>query len=101
MNASHVIPSATAMAGSIEDNKDAPTWTSIMIITGFLAAVGSLVFAGVPDSMISLLKAMAAGAMLTVISETMLPEAYAKGGSVVGVSTLLGFLIIILIKSIH
>ncbi|MGD1717533.1 cyclic nucleotide-binding domain-containing protein [Dapis sp. BLCC M172] len=75
-------------------------WTSIMIITGILAAVGSLVFADVPESIISLLESMAAGAMLTVISETMLPEAYAKGGSIVGISTLLGFLIIIIIKSV-
>jgi hypothetical protein len=30
----------------------------------------------------------------------MLPESYAKGGSVVGLSTILGFLAIITIKSI-
>ena len=74
-------------------------WTSLMLITGILAAFGSLLFADVPDSVISLLESMAAGAMLTVISETMLPEAYAKGGSIVGLSTLLGFLAIIVIKS--
>ncbi|MGK7931218.1 MAG: cyclic nucleotide-binding domain-containing protein [Microcystaceae cyanobacterium] len=75
-------------------------WTSIMVITGVLAAIGSIVFAGVPESVISLLESIAAGAMLTVISETMLPEAYAKGGAIVGLSTLLGFLAIIVIKSI-
>ncbi len=32
------------------------------------------------------------GAMLTIIAKTMLPEAYFKGGSIVGISTLLGFL---------
>ncbi len=74
-------------------------WTSIMLVTGVLSAVGSILFADVPESLISLLESMAAGAMLTVISETMLPEAYAKGGSVVGMSTLMGFLIIIVIKS--
>ena len=74
-------------------------WTSLMLITGILAAFGSLLFADVSDSVISLLESMAAGAMLTVISETMLPEAYAKGGSIVGLSTLLGFLAIIVIKS--
>ena len=52
------------------------------------------------ESVISLLGSMAAGAMLTVIAETMLPEAYAKGGSIVGLSTLSGFLVIILIKSL-
>ncbi|MDJ0573600.1 MAG: cyclic nucleotide-binding domain-containing protein [Xenococcaceae cyanobacterium MO_234.B1] len=75
-------------------------WTSIMLITGILAAVGSVAFAEVPESIVSLLESIAAGAMLTVISETMLPEAYAKGGSIVGISTLLGFLVIILIKSL-
>ena len=75
-------------------------WTSIMLITGILAAFGTVVFADVPEPIISFLESMAAGAMLTVISETMLPEAYAKGGSLVGISTLLGFLIIILIKSL-
>lgn len=74
-------------------------WTSIMMVTGILAALGSQVFADAPESIISILKSMAAGAMLTVISETMLPEAYAKGGSIVGLSTLCGFLVIIMIKS--
>ena len=43
------------------------------------------------------LEALDAGAMLTVISETMLPESFAKGGSVVGLSTILGFLAIIIL----
>ncbi len=74
-------------------------WTAIMLLTGSLAAVGSVVFANSSDSVISLLESMAAGAILTVIAETMLPEAYAKGGSIVGISTLLGFLVIIVITS--
>ena len=72
-----------------------------MLITGILAAVGNVVFTNVPDNWVSLVGAMAAGAMLTVISETMLPEAYAKGGSIVGISTVLGFLSIIIINSWH
>ena len=39
-------------------------------------------------------------AMLTMIAETMLPEAYFKGGSVVGFSTLLGFLAAISLKTL-
>ena len=76
-------------------------WISIMLLTGILSAVGSVLFADVPESVISLLESMAAGAMLTVIAETMLPEAYAKGGPIVGLSTLLGFLAIIVIKSLE
>ncbi|MGK7871752.1 MAG: cyclic nucleotide-binding domain-containing protein [Xenococcaceae cyanobacterium] len=162
MNASHLIPSATAMAGAVEEHKNAPMaiwlgllmdgipealtigahlvvaplspsllaglfianypeafsssqgmkqqgfslsriflmWTSIMLVTGILAALGTVFFSDVPDSTVSLLGSIAAGAMLTVISETMLPEAYAKGGSIVGISTILGFLVIILIRSL-
>lgn len=61
--------------------------------------MGTILFANVPENWVSLVGAMAAGAMLTVISETMLPEAYAKGGSIVGMSTVLGFLSIIVINT--
>ncbi|MGE0622857.1 MAG: hypothetical protein AB7I04_15560 [Pseudomonadales bacterium] len=44
---------------------------------------------------------MAAGAMLTAISETMLPEAYDQGDAVVGVATSLGFLSALSIGSLH
>jgi CRP-like cAMP-binding protein len=75
-------------------------WTSIMIITGLLSALGSVIFANAPEALISFLESMAAGAMLTVIAETMLPEAYVKGSSIVGISTLLGFLVIVIIGSL-
>ena len=39
--------------------------------------------------------------MLTMIAETMMPEAYFKGGSVVGMSTLMGFLVAIFFKSLE
>ena len=42
--------------------------------------------------------AFGAGAMLTMIAETMLPEAFEQGGSVIGLSTLGGFLSALVIK---
>ena len=74
-------------------------WSALALLIGILAALGAALFQGVSERWISLVGAMAAGAMLTVISETMLPEAYGKGGSVVGLSTILGFLTIITINS--
>jgi len=74
-------------------------WTSIMVITGTLAALGSVVFAESSESVVSFLESLAAGAMMTVIAETMLPEAYAMGGAIAGISTLLGFLVIITLTS--
>src|SRR3989339_133444 len=67
-------------------------WTSIMILTGFGAFFSNLLFTGVKPITFSVLEGMSAGAMLVMISETMLPEAYYKGGEMTGISTLLGFL---------
>ncbi len=67
-------------------------WTSLMIFTGIGAWLGSIFFVGVELTTFSLVEGIAAGAMLTVIAETMLPEAFHRGGGVTGISTLLGFL---------
>ena len=63
-----------------------------MIMTGIGAFFGSIFFVNAPGFLFSFTGGIAAGAMLTVIAETMLPEAYMKGGNVTGLSTLLGFL---------
>ena len=39
--------------------------------------------------------------MLTMIAETMLPEAFEQGGSIIGLSTLAGFLVTLLVKVIY
>jgi hypothetical protein len=48
-----------------------------------------------------ILTCIAAGAMLTMIAQTMLPEAYFKGGTIIGLATMLGFLAAILSKTIQ
>jgi zinc transporter ZupT len=47
------------------------------------------------------IESVAAGAMLTMIAQTMLPEAYFKGGSITGFATLLGFLAAIFFKTLE
>lgn len=76
-------------------------WSSLMVITGIGAGLGSLFFVGAPPNAFVLVEGLAAGAMLTMIAETMLPEAYMKGGSVVGMSTLMGFLVAIFFKTLE
>ncbi len=76
-------------------------WTSLMIFTGIGAALGNMFFANAPAMLFSFIEGIAAGAMLTMIAETMLPEAYFKGGSIVGISTLLGFLTPIYFKTLE
>jgi len=71
-------------------------WGSLCLLTGLGALAGALMFPPEPTGtlffvMLSV-EALAAGAMLTMIAQTMLPEAFEQGGSIVGIATLLGFL---------
>jgi len=75
-------------------------WTTLMLLTGIGAALGVVFFAGAPPVLYSLVQGIAAGAMLTMIAQTMLPEAYLKGGSIIGFATLLGFLAAIFFKTL-
>ena len=75
-------------------------WTSLMLLTGVGAALGSLFFVGASDLSLSLIEGLAAGAMLTMVAQTMLPEAYFKGGSIIGLATLMGFLAALFFKSL-
>jgi len=74
-------------------------WTAIMILSGICALLGNILLGAASHSIYVLFEGFGAGAMLTMIAETMLPEAYYKGGTITGISTLLGFLATILIKT--
>lgn len=66
-------------------------WTSIMLLTGVGAALGKIMVDLSSPLFLALLEGLAAGAMLTMIAQTMLPEAYSRGGPIVGFCTLMGF----------
>jgi zinc transporter ZupT len=80
-------------------------WTSLCIMTGIGAMIGALIFPVDPQGsiryLISGIEGVAAGAMLTMIANTMLPEAFEQGGSTIsGLSTLAGFIVALCIKLI-
>jgi len=75
-------------------------WASLMIITGIGAYLGNIFFFGAPQFLFVIIQGIAAGAMLTMIAETMLPEAFHKGGAITGFSTLLGFLAALFFKTL-
>jgi CRP-like cAMP-binding protein len=76
-------------------------WASLMLVSGLGAFLGNLLFAEAPPYLFALIQGIAAGAMLTMVAETMLPEAYHKGGAVTGLSTLAGFLLAIFFKTLE
>jgi len=91
------LPEALSSAAGMKEQgmgavKILAMWTGLMLITGAGAALGAVFLEGAPPPLFALIEGVAAGAMLTMIAETMLPEAFHKGGGVVGLSTLGGFL---------
>jgi CRP-like cAMP-binding protein len=70
-------------------------WTGLMVMTGVGAMLGAIALANASQGLFATIEGLAAGAMLAMVAETMLPEAFHRGGGVVGLSTLAGFLVAI------
>mmetsp|Transcript_12200 Transcript_12200/g.28610 ORF Transcript_12200/g.28610 Transcript_12200/m.28610 type:complete len:675 (-) Transcript_12200:243-2267(-) len=78
-------------------------WTTTMLTTGIGALVGALMVPeedqdGEFEIVQNGIQAVAAGSMLTMIAQTMLPEAVHDGGETVGLATLSGFLCALLVS---
>lgn len=73
-------------------------WLSIMILIGIGAMIGNLTFRTVNPATHAIFEGLAAGSMLAMTAQTMLPEAYEQGGWIVGSLTVLGFLAALFFK---
>jgi CRP-like cAMP-binding protein len=68
-------------------------WVALMVMTAVGAALGNVFISEAPAVVQVLLEGMAAGAMLAMIAQTMLPEAFDHGGWLTGLMTVIGFLV--------
>jgi ZIP family zinc transporter len=66
-------------------------WGAITLLTAVAAAAGYGLLADASDELLAFIQAFAGGALLTMLSSTMLPEAAREGGREVGLLTVLGF----------
>jgi zinc transporter, ZIP family len=66
-------------------------WVAIALISGLASLAGYGLFQDSPPDTVAFVLAFAAGAILTMLAQTMMPEAYEHGGKLVGVVTTLGF----------
>ena len=66
-------------------------WTGIVLVSGIAAALGYLLMAAATPSVFAFVLAFAGGAILAMLSTTMMPEAYEYGGRLVGITTTIGF----------
>jgi ZIP family zinc transporter len=68
-------------------------WGSIAAVSAIAALVGALALDGAPPEAIAVISAVAAGAILTMIADTMIPEAFEETRTWTGVITTVGFLV--------
>lgn len=67
-------------------------WSSLLVASAIAAGLGYLLTQKINVTEGVYLQAFAAGAMLTMLADTMMPEAFKHGGRIVGLLTVLGFL---------
>jgi ZIP family zinc transporter len=67
-------------------------WVSIAVASGLAGLVGCLALDGASAATISVITAIAAGAILTMVADTMIPEAYARAHLFTGLVVTFGFI---------
>lgn len=68
-------------------------WVSLVLVSAVCAGLGYGLIFWLPEATGRYAQAFAAGAMLTMLADAMMPEAFEHGGKTVGLFTVLGFLI--------
>jgi zinc transporter, ZIP family len=67
-------------------------WTVITVVSGLASLVGYAAFRGLSGDVIAAITALAAGAMLAMLADTMIPEAFDDARNWAGLVTVAGFL---------
>lgn len=73
-------------------------WIAIMVASGVAAAIGYGALGSASPGTTGFVMAFAAGAVLTMLASTMLPEAAEEGGPVIGLVATAGFLAAVLLE---
>ena len=68
-------------------------WILVALASAIAAWAGYALFGDASPWTIAFVQSFAAGALLTMLADTMMPEAYAHAGNVVGLATTFGFLV--------
>ena len=76
-------------------------WVGVALASGLAAALGYYLLGDVGPNWVPLIQSFAAGAILTMLVDTMIPEAYEGGGSLTGLVTVAGFSLAFLLTSVE
>jgi ZIP family zinc transporter len=75
-------------------------WALIALVSALASLVGYAAFSNASPGVVAFVLAFAAGAILTMLTDTMIPEAYKHAGRLAGVITTLGFSVALLISAL-
>jgi zinc transporter, ZIP family len=96
------LSSASGMRGTgVAESSVLRSWVLVVLASGLAAALGYGVLSGASGNAVGLVQAFAGGAVLTMLADTMMPEAFARGGRAVGLVTVLGFALAYLLSTLE
>ena len=76
-------------------------WLVVALVSAMSAVAGYALLDGAAPRTIAFVNAFAGGAILTMLADTMMPEAFEHGGKLVGLFTTLGFLTAFLLTTLE
>jgi zinc transporter, ZIP family len=76
-------------------------WILVSVVSGLAALVGFAVFDTASSTVVAFVLAFAGGAILTMLADTMMPEAFEHAGKLVGVVTTFGFALAFAISALE
>jgi ZIP family zinc transporter len=81
------------VASRIQSGRIMVLWMLIAALSGVAALAGYGLLGGASPPVVAFILAFAAGAVVTMLADTMVPEAFAHGGRVAGLATTFGFVV--------
>lgn len=72
-------------------------WSAIALVCACASAAGYALLGDASNHLLAVVQAFAGGAMLMMLANTMIPEAYEHAGKLAGVATVLGFAVAVFI----
>ena len=74
-------------------------WALVAGVCALSSGLGYAVLDDASNELVALIQAFAAGGVLTMLADTMIPDAYRQGGRVTGLMTVLGFALAALLSA--
>jgi zinc transporter, ZIP family len=90
------VPESLASAASMQEEGRGRTyiigvWSSVAVVCTLASVAGYALLGGLSPQLVGAILALAAGGILALLADTMMPEAFQRGGPLVALATAAGF----------